>query len=69
MKWRKWVDNVLVHNLPPNIYRSPAEALQAFEYISEKAHFSGFQKFMIKYTGAAGMFVVAKRLKSKWVRS
>ena len=27
-KWRKWVDDTLVHTLSPNVYRSPTEALQ-----------------------------------------
>lgn len=66
MKWRKWVDNVLVHNLPPNIYRSPAEALQAFEYIADKGNFSSAQKYIIKYTGAAGMYLIAMKLKRKY---
>jgi microsomal prostaglandin-E synthase 2 len=33
--WRSWVNDSLVHTLSPNIYRTPAEALQAFAYIGE----------------------------------
>ncbi|XP_072176262.1 prostaglandin E synthase 2-like [Diadema setosum] len=66
MKWRAWVDDVLVHNLPPNIYRSPSEAIQAFDYISSKGNFGAMQQFIIKYIGAAGMFFVSKRLKKKY---
>jgi microsomal prostaglandin-E synthase 2 len=33
-KWRKWVDNHLVHLLSPNIYRNTSEALESFEYIT-----------------------------------
>jgi hypothetical protein len=29
-----WVDNHLVHLLSPNIYRTPTEALQAFDYLT-----------------------------------
>lgn len=34
-KWRKWVDDVLVHVLSPNVYRTPSEALQAFHWFSK----------------------------------
>ena len=30
MKWRKWVDEVFVHTLSPNIYRSVQEGLKTF---------------------------------------
>ncbi|GJP38791.1 hypothetical protein CLOM_g23202 [Closterium sp. NIES-68] len=33
-RWRRWVDGHLVHLLSPNIYRSPSEALEAFDYIA-----------------------------------
>ncbi|KAH1241319.1 Prostaglandin E synthase 2 [Glycine max] len=33
-KWRRWVDNHLVHVLSPNIYRNTSEALESFEYIT-----------------------------------
>ncbi|KAG8283337.1 hypothetical protein J6590_018929 [Homalodisca vitripennis] len=38
-KWRKWADSVLVHTLSPNVYRTRAEAFQAFHWFSEKAVF------------------------------
>jgi len=34
-KWRKWADEVFVHTLSPNVYRSREEALQAFNWFSE----------------------------------
>lgn len=34
-KWRKWADEVLVHTLSPNVYRTKDEALQAFQWFSE----------------------------------
>lgn len=34
-KWRKWADQVLVHTLSPNVYRTKEEALQSFEWFSE----------------------------------
>jgi hypothetical protein len=30
----RWVDNHLVHLLSPNIYRTPKEALEAFDYLA-----------------------------------
>lgn len=35
IKWRRWADDHLVHVLSPNVYRSPTEALQAFNYFSD----------------------------------
>ena len=34
-KWRKWVDEEFVHSLSPNVYRTPGEALAAFQWFSE----------------------------------
>nr|XP_054770281.1 prostaglandin E synthase 2-like [Lytechinus pictus] len=66
MKWRRWVDEVLVHYLPPNIYRSPSESLQAFSYISSLGNFNAVEKVIMKYVGAAGMYFVAMKLKRKY---
>ncbi|GKC11886.1 prostaglandin E synthase 2-like protein, partial [Tanacetum coccineum] len=33
-KWRRWVDDHLVHMLSPNIYRNTSEALESFDYIA-----------------------------------
>ncbi|KAG1354158.1 prostaglandin E synthase 2 [Cocos nucifera] len=34
-KWRRWVDEHLVHVLSPNIYRTTSEALESFDYIAK----------------------------------
>lgn len=65
VKWRKWVDHKLVHTLPPNIYRNPQEALDAFEYISTMNNFSWHQKMVAKYAGGLAMWGVSKKLKTK----
>lgn len=65
-KWREWVDGVLVHYIPPNIYRTPTEAVQAFDYISEMSHYGSVKKLFSKYFGAAGMYFVSKGLKKKY---
>ncbi|XP_009772831.1 uncharacterized protein [Nicotiana sylvestris] len=65
-KWRKWVDNHLVHVLAPNIYRTTSEALESFEYITSHGNFGFTERFTVKYGGAASMYFVSKRLKKKY---
>ncbi|KAL5730844.1 prostaglandin-E synthase [Ranunculus cassubicifolius] len=64
-KWRKWVDSHLVHMLSPNIYRSPSEALESFDYITSHGNFSLMEKITAKYAGAAAMYFVSKKLKKR----
>uniref|UniRef100_UPI00398F41EF prostaglandin E synthase 2 isoform X2 n=1 Tax=Pristiophorus japonicus TaxID=55135 RepID=UPI00398F41EF len=65
MKWRMWVDDRLVHLISPNVYRTPGEALESFDYIVREGKFGTFEGFFAKYVGAAAMFFVSKRLKSR----
>ena len=65
-EWRQWVDDKLVHVIPPNIYRSPGEAVQAFDYISRVSNFGNFERFAAKYIGAVSMYVLSKSLKKKY---
>lgn len=66
-KWFEWVDQHLVHLLPPNIYRTPNEALESFNYITNTSgNFSAAEKIMIRYLGAAAMFFVAKKAIKKY---
>ncbi|XP_004512741.1 uncharacterized protein [Cicer arietinum] len=65
-KWRKWVDNHLVHVLSPNIYRNTSEALESFDYITSNGNFSFMEKISVKYAGAAAMYFVSKKLKKKY---
>ncbi|KAI3981583.1 hypothetical protein MKX01_007503 [Papaver californicum] len=64
-QWRRWVDNHLVHILSPNIYRSRAEALESFDYITSHGNFSFMEKVTAKYAGAAAMYFVSKKLKKR----
>ncbi|GJY29458.1 prostaglandin E synthase 2 [Tanacetum coccineum] len=64
-KWRGWVDNHLVHVLSPNIYRSPSEALESFDYITTHGNFSFTERLVAKYGGAAAMYFVSKKLKKR----
>ncbi|KAA0058142.1 prostaglandin E synthase 2-like [Cucumis melo var. makuwa] len=65
-KWRRWVDNHLVHILSPNIYRNTSEALESFDYITSNGNFGFAEKISVKYAGAAAMYFVSKKLKKKY---
>ncbi|WVZ84263.1 hypothetical protein U9M48_031314 [Paspalum notatum var. saurae] len=65
-KWRRWVDEHLVHMLSPNIYRTTSEALESFDYIAKHGNFSFTERFAVKYAGAAAMYMVSKKLKKKY---
>ena len=68
-KWRKWVDDHLVHMLSPNVYRTPSEALQAFHYFSEvgewEKNFSTPERLVVIYAGAAIMYLLGKMLQKR----
>lgn len=64
-KWRRWVDDHLVHVLSPNIYRNTSEALESFDYITSHGNFSFAERLSVKYAGAAAMYFVSKKLKKK----
>lgn len=69
-QWREWADNVLVHSLSPNIYRTIPEAMQAFRNFSVmgnwEEHFSFIERMTAIYMGSAAMFLISKRLKKKY---
>lgn len=69
-KWRTWADNVLVHTLSPNVYRSQTEALQAFNWFSEvgewEKHFPTWERLLMIYVGAFAMWLIGKRLKKRY---
>lgn len=64
--WIAWLDDTFIHLVAPNIYRSPAESLQTFEYIADNAKFSAWQRGTIRYMGATAMYFVGRRLKKKY---
>nr|XP_006640838.1 PREDICTED: prostaglandin E synthase 2 [Lepisosteus oculatus] len=65
MKWRCWADDLLVHLISPNVYRTPRESLASFDYIVREGKFGPLEGFFAKYVGAAAMYVIGKRLKSR----
>ena len=56
--WRAWSDAVLVKHLTVNIYRSWPEALQTFDYLTQR-NFPAWSAAAAKYIGAAAMVAVA----------
>ncbi|KAK9711413.1 Glutaredoxin [Popillia japonica] len=69
-KWRKWADDVLVHTLSPNVYRTRTEAYQAFNWFSQTGDweklFPNWERYMMIYVGANAMWLIGKRLKTKY---
>lgn len=69
-KWRKWVDDTLVHMLSPNVYRTPSESLAAFRWFDETGrwsqHFDAWERALVIYVGAGVMWLIGKRLKSRY---
>ena len=67
--WRQWTDDVLVHALSPNIYRTPAESLQAFRHFSDVGEwtstFGTFKSQFVIYVGATAMYFIGKMLKKR----
>ena len=65
--WRRWVDGRLVRVLTLNIYRTPGEAWQAFDYITEAGNFGGaLETGAARVVGAGMMWAIAGRLASKY---
>ncbi|XP_053552220.1 prostaglandin E synthase 2 isoform X1 [Bombina bombina] len=65
IKWRRWADDWLVHLISPNVYRNPSESLASFDYIVREGNFGTVEGLFAKYFGAAAMFIIGKRLKSR----
>ncbi|OQS07060.1 prostaglandin E synthase [Thraustotheca clavata] len=65
-EWSEWVDVKLITLMPPNIYRTVPEALEAFEYCLTEGNFTAWERRLSKYTGAAAMYFISKKLKKKY---
>lgn len=68
-RWRKWSDEVLIHTISPNIYRTWEEAVEAFQMFSKNGDwekiFSSWERQVIIYVGAFAMLLIGKRLKKR----
>lgn len=69
-RWRRWVDDHLVHVLSPNIYRTFDESLKSFNYFSDvgewEKNFSKWERTTVINVGAVAMYFVSKNLKKKY---
>jgi microsomal prostaglandin-E synthase 2 len=54
--WNVWVNQVLVHLLVANLYRTWGEAMQAFDYLLTHGNFSHFERTTSRYAGAVAMY-------------
>ncbi|KAL7290016.1 hypothetical protein TKK_0015746 [Trichogramma kaykai] len=68
-KWRKWADDVFVHMLSPNVYRTLGEAYQTFNWFSEVGHwneyFPAWERAIMINVGAIAMWLISKQLKKR----
>lgn len=68
-RWRKWADEVLVHTLSPNVYRTLDEAYDTFQWFSQvgkwEEYFPTWERWLVINVGAIAMWLIAKRLKQR----
>lgn len=68
-KWRKWADEVFVHTLSPNVYRTLDEAYDTFNWFSKvgqwEEYFSTWERWLVINVGALGMWMISHRLKKR----
>ncbi|XP_076634278.1 prostaglandin E synthase Su(P) [Colletes latitarsis] len=68
-KWRKWADDVLVHTLSPNVYRTFNEAYETFNWFSKvgkwEEYFPTWERLIMINVGATAMWMISKRLKRR----
>ena len=64
-EWCKWVDDRFVHVLTPNIYKTFREAMESFDYITERGNFGFFERQSARITGAVSMYGISKMVLKK----
>ncbi|XP_008558692.1 prostaglandin E synthase 2 [Microplitis demolitor] len=68
-KWRKWADDVLVHTLSPNVYRTLGEAYETFQWFSDvgkwEEYFPTWERKLMINVGAWAMWMIGKRLQKR----
>ncbi|KAI0241579.1 Prostaglandin E synthase 2 [Lamellibrachia satsuma] len=69
-KWRRWNDEVLMHIITPNLYRTVSEARTAVSHFAEvgdwKENIDKRQFWLIMNVGPYAMYTLGKVLKSKY---
>lgn len=69
-KWRQWADEVFVHTLSPNVYRTLDEAYKTFNWFSHvgrwEEYFPAWERFLIINVGAIAMWLIGKQLRTRY---
>lgn len=63
---QQWVDTQFIRLMPPNIYRTIPESLQAFDYVLTEGKFTWGERTVARYIGAGAMYLISKKLKTKY---
>ncbi|XP_014206396.1 prostaglandin E synthase 2 [Copidosoma floridanum] len=68
-EWRKWTDEVFVHTLSPNVYRTLPEAYETFKWFSKVGHweeyFPAWERIVMIHVGALAMWMISKKLRKR----
>ncbi len=65
-KWTAWIDDTLVHYLPPIIHPNFRTSLKNFKTIMGNTKMGPIKRFMTKIAGSIVMPKVAKKMKAKY---
>ncbi|HRJ54618.1 MAG TPA: glutathione S-transferase N-terminal domain-containing protein [Candidatus Thiothrix moscowensis] len=64
-EWQAWVDNTLVHYLPPLIHPNMGKSFQNFGLITAGSKDGAIKRFLVRFAGAIVMPRVANKMKLK----
>lgn len=65
-EWTNWIDQTLVHYLPPLIHPNFKTSLQNFQRIIKPGQFSWLKGKFVRFAGAIAMPKVARKMKVKY---
>ena len=65
-KWTDWIDNTLVHYLPPLIHPNFKTSLRNFQKIIKPGQFGWLKGKVVRFAGAIAMPKVARKMKDKY---
>ncbi|ANJ66771.1 hypothetical protein A9404_04720 [Halothiobacillus diazotrophicus] len=59
--WRTWVDDTLVHFLPPIVHKDFGTSWQTFGQVLKPSGYGGFKRILVRFAGAMAMSRVAQK--------
>jgi len=65
-EWTDWIDNTLVHYLPPLIHPDFKTSLRNFQKIIKPGQFGWLKGKVVRFAGAIAMPKVARKMKDKY---